>query len=201
MNDPIEQRFKNVSNSKKFSNIVFRHDLRKKRVLDLGCSYGEFLAHFGAGSVGITISGGEAEYGKDRGLNARIGNAENTLPFVGEFDVIFANNLLEHLYAPHEFLCTIKKYLKPEGFLILGVPCIPIIFPLLRLKKFQGSLADAHINFFTKNTLRKTVERAGWDIGDIRGFHFATRFFDKLLDPIYPHFYVTASVQEHFEYP
>jgi len=124
----IEKRFENVSKSKTFGNIVKTFDLDKKSVLDIGCSYGEFLVHFGPKSVGITIVKEEVEYGKSKDLDIRLGNIESSdFNLEKKFDVIFANNIFEHLYSPHNFLCEIKKYLRPEGILILGVPCIPKI--------------------------------------------------------------------------
>lgn len=201
MNHEIERRFENVSKSKTFTNIVDTFDLDKKSVLDVGCSSGEFLVHFGPGSIGITIKNDEVEYGEMRGLDIRYGNVESDDFILNEkFDVIFANNIFEHLYSPHEFLVKIKKYLKPGGLLILGVPCIPKIVTLLRINKFKGSLASAHINFFTKNTLALTVERAGWNIKHMRGFHFSSTFVDYLLNPVYPHFYAVASSDPNFKY-
>ena len=201
MNPDIEKRFVNTSNSKTFKNIVKIFELDKKSVLDIGCSFGEFLTHFGKRSVGITIMKEEVNYGKKKGLNILYGNIESDDFVLNEnFDVIFSNNLLEHLYSPHDFLCKIKKYLKPGGILILGVPCIPKIVSLVNLNKFRGSMAEAHINFFTKDTLEKTVERAGYIILEIRGFHFRNKIIDKFLNLIYPHFYVIAKPDYNFKY-
>ena len=201
MDTKIEKRFENTSKSKTFNNIVRIFDLDKKSVLDIGCSFGEFVARFGKGSTGITITKDEVEYGIKRGLDIRYGNIESDNFVLEEkYDAIFANNLFEHLYSPHNFLYKIKKYLKPNGILILGVPCIPKIVSLLHTNKFRGSLAVAHINFFTHDTLIKTVERGGWKPITTRGFHFANKFIDHLLDPIYPHFYVVATPDPDFKY-
>ncbi|HRY31264.1 MAG TPA: class I SAM-dependent methyltransferase [Candidatus Paceibacterota bacterium] len=201
MDPKIEKRFENTAKSKTFQNVVRAFGLDKKAVLDIGCSYGEFLAKFGKGSAGVTINPEESRFGRERGLDIRLGNIEASDFVLNEkYDVIFANNLFEHLYSPHDFLCRIKKYLKPNGLLILGVPCIPKIVSLLHVKKFRGSLADAHINFFTRGTLIKTIERSGWKLITARGFHFANKIVDHLLDPIYPHFYVAAVVDPNFQY-
>ncbi len=201
MSQEIANRFKNVSRSKTFRNILRLFDLDKKAVLDIGCSYGEFLIHFGKGSAGITIIPEEVSYGTSLGLDVRLGNIEaDDFVLSEKFDAIFSNNLLEHLYSPHNFLIKIKSYLKSEGNLILGVPCVPKIASLSRLKKFRGSLASAHINFFTQATLLTTVERAGWKVRVIRGFHFGNKTLDKLFDPIYPHFYVVAMPDPDFKY-
>lgn len=195
MDPKIEKRFENVSKSKTFNNIVNIFSLDKKAVLDIGCSHGEFLINFGNESMGITNKDHQVEYGKEKNLNIVFGDIESeSCPINKRFDVIFANNLLEHLYSPHNFLENIKKYLKQDGILILGVPCAPKLSTLLFLKKFRGSMAGTHINFFTRYTLKKTVERSGWRPITVRGFHFYNNKIDYLLNPIYPHFYVIATL-------
>ena len=160
------------------------------------------MINFGPRSLGLTIIKREVEIGKNRGLNIKYGNIESDdLILHGEsFDVIFANNIFEHLFSPHKFLIKVRKYLKPNGILILGVPCIPKIVSLLRFRKFQGSLYPLHINFFTKETLIKTVESGGYKILTTRGFHFKNKFLDKLIDPIYPHLYIIAKFDPTFQY-
>ncbi len=178
-------------------------NLKTKSVLDIGCSYGEFLTHFGPESVGVTLAPEEAEYARKRGLHIVEGNIEDELvmnTITKKFDVIFANNILEHLYSPHAFLIQSKSLLKKDGQLILGVPCVPKITAIMRLKKFRGSLASQHINFFTSDTLRLTVERAGWIVEEVRGFHIRSSFIDHFLNLIYPHFYAITRPDHNFEY-
>lgn len=199
--DGVELRFKKVAASRTFSNILTILDLRSKSVLDIGCSYGEFLTHFGPGSTGVTIVSEEVSWGQEHGLDIRLGNIEDKdFKLEQKYDVIFANNIFEHLYSPHAFLRKISDYLNDNGVLILGVPCIPKISPLLKVKKFRGSLAGAHINFFTKETLEWTAVRGGWIPYMNRGFRFKNKFIDWLLEPIYPHFYVVARRVSDFKY-
>jgi SAM-dependent methyltransferase len=199
---PIESRFEAVSKSKTFRNIVESLNLQQKRVLDVGCSFGEYLIHFGPESRGISIDPNEVRYARDKRLDVVLGNVEedNLAALYGQFDAVFANNIFEHLYSPHRFLIEIAKVLRPDGMIILGVPCIPTLVPLLHLRKFRGSMAGAHINFFTQTTLRYTVERAGWKVQHVRGFRLRSRFADCLLNPIYPHFYALATPDSNFAY-
>lgn len=201
MDPAIERRFENVSRSKTFRNIVTTHALNTKSVLDIGCSHGEFLAHFGKGSVGVTIIEDEVTYGREKGLDIRLGNIEDESFSLPEtFDVVFANNIFEHLYAPHTFLREVGTYLKPGGILILGVPCIPKIVWLSRFRKFRGAFARAHINFFTRETLLHTMRHGGWQVQEIRGFRLRHPWLDWLLNPIYPHFYAVAVPDPAFSY-
>jgi len=202
MNPNTERRFRAVEQSRTFQNIVATYDLKNKSVFDIGCSYGEFLIHFGKGSTGVTVTESEVAYGTEKGLDIRLGNIElDAFVLEQKYDVLFANNIFEHLYSPHHFLIKAKKFLKPDGIMILGVPCIPKVVSLTHLPKFRGSLAVEHINFFTRDTLTKTVERGGWKVKNVRGFHFKHSMIDGLLNPVYPHFYVVASMDHTFAYP
>lgn len=200
MDAVVEKRFKNAERSRTLRNIIRLFGLDKRAVLDIGCSYGEFLAQFGAGSTGVTLNPDEAAYARARGLDVVLGNIEEGVALQRTYDVVFANNIFEHLYSPHRFLCDARQYLTEGGVLILGVPCIPALSFLLRFRKFRGSLADAHINFFTRRTLVLTVQRAGWRVCATRGFRFSNVFADRLLDPMYPHFYIAARPDRAFSY-
>lgn len=200
--EKIQARFVNVAKSATFQNIVTAYQLRDRRVLDVGCSYGEHMVHFGRGSVGITITEPEVAFGAANGIDIRYGNIEAS-DFVidGTFDAIFANNIFEHLFSPHFFLYRVRKLLKEDGVLVLGVPCVPKVVLLMQIQKFRGSLSLPHINFWTVDTLQRTVERGGLHVREIRGFHFKNKLVDALLEPVYPHFYCIAAPIPNFKYP
>lgn len=195
----IDARFQAVAKSRTFRNIVAILRLNEKAVLDIGCSFGEHLAHFGHGSTGVTITPEDAEEGVRRGLDVRIADAEKKLPIEKTYDAIYCSNLLEHIQAPHRFLCEIRAALKPGGLLILGVPVVPFPPMLMRFRKFRGALAVSHINFFTGDSLRLTTERAGWQVQEIRGFRLRNAWLDRLAFYFYPHLYVTARPNPDFK--
>ncbi len=201
--DPIKKRFTNVAESKTFNRILGFLNLRNKKVLDVGCGYGEYLALFGKGSVGVTTTLDEVEYGKKNNLSIVKGNIEeySVLKGLGFFDVIWANNLFEHLLSPHEFLIQLKSISKSDTILILGVPVIPKIHSLVKLNKFRGTLASNHISFFTRESLKYTVQYAGWDVRYVRPFIFSNTFLDHLASFFAPHLYVVAYNKPNFRYP
>ena len=203
MDNKIKERFIGVAKSKVFNRIVSILDVRKKNVLDIGCGYGEYLSLFGKDSVGITTTDDEVDYGKRNNLDIVKGNIEDydTLLKLNHFEAIWANNLFEHLLSPHSFLIKLKKISNDKTILILGVPVIPKISSLTRLSKFRGTLASNHISFFTKESLRYTVQFAGWNIISVRPFIFSNRFLDNLASFIAPHLYVVASNNIDFKYP
>lgn len=198
----LDQRFVGVTRSRTLRRALAELGLGEKKVLDIGCGYGEYLAHFGKGSVGITTTDDEVVQGSARGLDIRKVNAEAlelaSLP--SAFQAVWANNLFEHLLSPHAFLMRLRAVTAPGAVLVLGVPVVPFLSFLIRFRPFRGTLASNHISFFTAKTLALTVSRAGWRIVESRTL-VAPRFWDRFLLPLAPHVYIVAVKDEDFVYP
>lgn len=199
----IEKRHAVVAKSKTFKRVADTFDFPSKRVLDLGCGYGEYMQRFGEGSTGITTKDEEIQFGKHAGLDIRLGNVEKldaAMTDSDSYDVFWANNIFEHLLAPHAFLVQLKRYATPGALLVLGVPMVPKIESLMRVKKFSGALADAHVGYYTKKTFELTVMSAGWSIIQNRGFVLDTPLLDNLISPIIPHLYLIAKNDQCYRY-
>jgi SAM-dependent methyltransferase len=88
----------------------------------------------------------------------------------GEYDLIVAADVIEHLPRPAQTLQEARSLLRPGGQLLLSVPNFAHWYPRIRvlLGAFgydrRGILDDTHLRFFTRRTLRRTVRRAGFDI-------------------------------------
>lgn len=59
---------------------------------------------------------------KDSNIEFWQGDACNLLPKFSDFDLVFAGNLIDRLYAPRSFLREIKNRLVPGGILVLTSP-------------------------------------------------------------------------------
>jgi 2-polyprenyl-3-methyl-5-hydroxy-6-metoxy-1,4-benzoquinol methylase len=110
-------------------------DWNGRRILDVGCAYGAFtieLAKRGARSVGIELS--------DKWLKLATINAKDEVdvPFVncdaasrqarqilglyGPFDIVFVNDVFEHIYDTAGLLSNIRYMMTPGGTLYFKVP-------------------------------------------------------------------------------
>ncbi len=198
-----DKRFEPVHKSRTFNTILDTLKLRNKKVLDLGCDYGEYLVEFDKMSVCVTSTLDEVEFGKQRNIRIVRGNVEfiDELGLNESFEGIWANNLFEHLLAPHAFLIKLKTVADPKTTLILGVPVVPRIASLMKITRFRGALAGAHVNFFTRETLRLSVEKAGWKVHTVRSFYFKNALLDWFFSFFAPHLYVVAENNIDFKYP
>lgn len=199
----LNERFRRVEHSKTFARLSRAYGLSEKKVLDLGSGYGEFLAHFGKGSVGITTTKAEVEEGNRRGLDVRLGNIErlDETPLEGRFEILWANNVIEHLLSPHAFLLGLRARGEPRALLVLGADVLPRAASLTLFRRFRGPLAQSHVHFFTRDTIRLTLERAGWRVREMRSYYIGVPFVDRLLAPWMPHLYVVAELVPDFRYP
>ncbi|MBU2082286.1 class I SAM-dependent methyltransferase [Patescibacteria group bacterium] len=152
-----------------------KYNLDKKRVLDIGSAWGEFLIHFGPGSKGIEVLPEAVKFSKSLGLDVDEYNFEDEWRENAEsFNAIWCSNVLEHVVSPHQLLRNFHKTLKENGLIFVRVPTIPSNWLYLKLNKlllgFLGYEAVQHINAFTRKTAEFTIERAGFKIIESNNF-------------------------------
>jgi len=148
--------------------LLERYALGGKRVLEVGCSYGQGLIWYGAGSVGLDARDYFTNFGNSIGLEMHIANIEAELPrFEQPFDALLCFNVLEHIVAPHLLLMRFRALLHDDGLLCIKVPLTPPPWwwwLYQRAGRPHGFENPEHINFYTPMTARWTLERAGYEI-------------------------------------
>jgi len=102
------------------------------RVLDVGCAYGGFLVAFAEAGAKVTGIEKDERYVllaalnlREHGLDGEVvhGDAGARRPgFRGRFDLVIANDVLEHVQRPGEFLGNVAAWLAPGGVAYFEIP-------------------------------------------------------------------------------
>lgn len=138
-------------------------------VADVGCGGGQQLAELGPqfSPVGIEISPAICREAQERlaHRNVRIVNADalGGLRAIdsGSLTGVVMRSFLEHHIEPAAILYETARVLAPEGVAIIKVPNFASWNAKLRGEKWCGLRFPDHVNYFTPDTLRRMVEKAG----------------------------------------
>jgi SAM-dependent methyltransferase len=134
------------------------------RYLDVGCGSGAALAV--ARALGWQVSGIEVDDAA-AGIARRFTNALHvgdvlTAPFAaGQFDVVTAFHVLEHVPDPVAVTRRMLDWLAPGGLLIVEVPNAGGLGASLFGRAWSGLELPRHLSHFTPATLELTLAKAG----------------------------------------
>ena len=147
-----------------------------KRILDIGCGVGMYVRKFREFSDhvwGIDVEVPRVVHGSRVVPNLSVARGEN-LPFKDEtFDVIFLNEMLEHVEDDAQTLREAMRTLRPGGYIVIFVPNRLYFFEthgfymgkrfVFRLLPFINWFPDAIRNIFVPHVrayLTKDLQRA-----------------------------------------
>jgi SAM-dependent methyltransferase len=134
-----------------------------RRVIELGCRYGDLLAHFVEGNevTGVDVDREALDAcRRTYGVATSVVNLNEALPFAdGEFDVAVLSEVLEHLPYPHITLSEIRRILGPGGKLVGSVP--------------HGTRLRNRLRFLTQGTV---------EMDPTHLFHYSPRSLKALLE-------------------
>lgn len=146
-----------------------RLDMGRRRLLDIGCGPGFFLATaIGRGwqAHGIEPSRQACEHARGLGAAVTEGffNAQSA-PALGRFDAVNLTNVLEHVPDPIDVLTRAIGLLEPGGLLCVGVPNDFSPFQIAA----KGALGVGewwvapphHLNYFDFESLSALLEQLG----------------------------------------
>jgi SAM-dependent methyltransferase len=144
----------------------------RRRILDVGCGPGFFLYHVmqrGWKGLGIEPSKQASTFAQSLGVEVKNGflNDQPTGE-LGTFDVVYMNEVLEHVSDPIGLLTTAVGLLNPGGLLCVIVPndYNPIQQALQDVCDFPSwwVAPPHHINYFDVSSIKALLERAGTEI-------------------------------------
>jgi SAM-dependent methyltransferase len=96
-----------------------------RRVLDLGCRDGALTREYAAGNevVGVDADRDALAAAEKVGIETHWADLDQPLPFGdGNFDVVVAGELLEHLRDPRGVVGEVRRVLRPGGTFVASVP-------------------------------------------------------------------------------
>ena len=140
------------------------------RVLEWGVGFGWNLASLNCREkVGFDVADVRAEVERKK---IRFVADEQELPN-GEFDVVLAHQVLEHLTNPFNCLLRCKSLLADRGKLLVFVP----LERERKYFKFRTSDRAHHLSSWTPGSLERLIVRSGWKVQE----SFVQRFrFDRI---------------------
>lgn len=138
------------------------------KVLDIGSGTGYSLVliqSLGGEAWGLDPDNNAENAAKKLGLKFHKGFIENC-PFPKNyFDLITASQVIEHVPEPLKFLKECRKFLKPNGKIILSTPNNNALYEKLWKEKWLHWHIPYHLNHFNKKTLFYLAKHAGLKIG------------------------------------
>ena len=149
--------------------VVERH-VRQGRLLDLGCWVGFLLAEArdrGWAVTGVEPSAWAVEQARARGLDVRQGEVQDADLTGASFDAVVMGDVVEHLPDPAATLDRVAALLAPDGVLVLMLPDAGS-----RVARLLGarwwSVIPTHVQYFTRGSLTRLLERTGWQVLAVR---------------------------------
>jgi len=143
-------------------------------VLDLGCGEGTFTFHLnkldkikkitGTDISQIAISQAKKKYPGVEFITV----AATTLPFPKEsFDFIAMVELVEHILDIKQMLTEVNRVLKPGGYILVTTTDFNLLKKVIIATFFWEKYfypTNPHIRFFTKQTLKESLNKTGFEI-------------------------------------
>lgn len=212
------------ASSQNISNILSLIESKKDvKLLDLGCNDGSLTKRIAdricTAACGVDIIEERLIAAKKQGIYAIKSDLNNDFPFKSNsFDIIHANQVIEHLLDVDKFADEIYRILKPKGYVLISTENLSSwhnIFALsLGFQAFSQNISNKkrigipnqldfssnnnplswlHIKIFTYFGLKSFLSMHGFKIEKIRGagYYPFPSLLSKCLseiDPIHAHF-------------
>ena len=181
-----------------------RTPLEGKRALDVGCGAGllaEPLARLGAEVTGIDAAPEVIAVARDHAagqglaINYRAGDVKD---LDGQFDLVTAMEVIEHVADPAAFLRALVARLAPGGLLILSTPNATGWSKLLMITLAEGigqipKGTHDFDKFIGPDRMRQLLTEAGMKCVDVEGIAFLPSRGLHLSDDLRLNYLVTAN--------
>jgi len=183
-------------------NIILESIGTAKKVLDVGCYDGTISAlikQLGNNVFGIDVSEKAVEIARERGIDARVWDLDNRLPFPDEsFDVVVAGEVIEHVREIDFLVQEFWRVLRRPGYAVVTTPNLAslgrrllLLFgrnPLTETRWTPGSAG--HVRYFVKDSLFELFESHDFHVSnfssDVVNFDNTGQRFSTRLARLFP---------------
>ena len=148
-------------------------------ILDIGCGSGEImeeLNNYGSKTYGIDFSKEAIQICEKKKLNAKQGDLDTGIEFDdNKFDLVWAGDVLEHVFDPMYLLREIRRVLKKNGYLFFSIPndlhvskrFLTLLGESYQHSAYKRSEAYKHHTFFSYNLLKFFFDKSDLSIIDL----------------------------------
>jgi 2-polyprenyl-3-methyl-5-hydroxy-6-metoxy-1,4-benzoquinol methylase len=152
----------------------------KSRVLDIGCSSGNFgkvlISEKQTTVDGIELDPDDAKLAEKVLNKVQALNVETDDISMFEdsaYDIIYFGDVIEHLVDPVKVLKKVKAKLAPEGAIIFSIPNMTHITVRIMLMSGRfsygrtGLLDNTHLHYYDLNEIKRVFSEAGFTINEL----------------------------------
>jgi 2-polyprenyl-3-methyl-5-hydroxy-6-metoxy-1,4-benzoquinol methylase len=155
----------------------------KGKLLDVGCAVGYFLEaarQDGWEAAGVEISSYASEVAQKSGLDVFTGRLEDAGYPDRHFDAVTLWHVLEHMRDPAACLRETHRILKDSGVLAVELPNIESKRSKKKGVHWDQLKPREHLYYFAPGTLRRSVEKAGFQVVRVSTLPKGTHIGEKL---------------------
>lgn len=174
-----------------------------KKVLDIGCGDAFIMERIRDNNnevMGIEIAENAVEKSRKKGFKVfDISLNDNWADEINNrFDVVFAGEIIEHIFDTDKFLSNIKKVLNKNGRVVITTPNIAslgrrvlLLFGESPLLEVTARAYDAgHIRYFTQKTLVRLLKENGYRAVNVQSsvvnFNGVGNLYSRLVAQVFP---------------
>lgn len=166
--EALEAQLKNPTFAYRMRRIKSRRRGGERRIVEIGCGDGNFLAFMRR--AGWKVDG--SEFGSEavsmvrqrHGIAITQGEITTHRPASAPFPVVAAYHVIEHVYRPADWLEQVRLVIEPQGMLHLQTPNWNALSRTLTGLAWASMTFPQHVYFYTPTTLRALLRRSGFDV-------------------------------------